>query len=179
MGLPGLECRMPLIVSAALSGKLSGLEQVVRVGCTNPAKLYGLYPRKGTLCVGSDADIVLWDAAAERVIRKEALHDDLDYTPYEGIKLRGAVVRTLLRGRTVYARGAPDAVSAVRGGGQFVASGKPDLLGWGGVFPDTADVVEQSAFALLGPALDCESAASDTDEAETRKRARREEEEEE
>ena len=162
MGLPGLECRLPLLVSGALDGRLTSLEQAVAVGCTNPARLYGLYPRKGTLQPGSDADVVLLDASAECTVSKAGLHDDLDYTPYEGIHLRGAIVRTLLRGLTVFRRGTADeggGVSAPRGGGQFLACGRPDLLGWSGreigrEWPDAADLVQQRCVEILGPALD-------------------------
>ena len=117
-----------------------------------------MYPRKGTLQVGSDADVVIWDTSAERIISKGSLHDDLDYTPYEGKAVRGAVVRTILRGRTVFQRGAPNVctpcISAQRGAGELIACGQPDLLGWGSSWPDPGDVVEQSATSILGPALD-------------------------
>jgi len=125
--------------------------------------------------VGSDADVVLWDTSVERVITKTALHDDLDYTPYEGMQVRGAVVRTLLRGSTVYQRGTPDVVSARRGQGRWVACGKPDLLGWTGEWPATDDVVQRQAVALLGPALDgARPGTSTSSEDSSRKRVRTE-----
>ena len=160
MGLPGLECRLPLLLSGARNGWLASLEQAVAVCCANPARLFGCHPRKGTLQVGSDADVVLWDAAAERTITKQALHDVLDYTPYEGIAMRGEVVRTLLRGKTVFLRGKGagevGVLSAERGGGQFIPCGRPDLLGWSGNWPDDGDIVQQHVVATLGPKLDGE-----------------------
>lgn len=165
MGLPGLECRLPLLLSGALSGQLHSLQQAVSLGCANPARLYGIHPRKGTLQVGSDADVVLFDSSAERTVTKATLHDDLDYTPYEGLTLRGAVTRTLLRGRTVFVRGADgateDVLSAPRGSGQLIACGRPDLLGWRArEWPDGSDVVEQRCVEILGPELDGASPAS-------------------
>lgn len=171
MGLPGLETRLPLLVSGALGGKLDSLQQAVALACANPARLYGLYPRKGTLAVGSDADVVLVDVTRGQTISKGALHDSLDYTPYERMELRGLVVRTFLRGKTAFMRaagcqpcgppiaGAPaDELSAERGGGEFISGGRPDLLGWSAAgerqWPDDADIVAQRCVEILGPNLD-------------------------
>ena len=176
MGLPGLECRLPLLLSGALSGKLDSLQHAIKLGCSNPARLYGLHPRKGTLQVGSDADIVLFDSSAEVTVTKGWLHDELDYTPYEGLGLRGAVVRTLLRGRTCFVRGsgaarsagpatessngntdstAAGVMSAPRGSGKLIVCGTPDLLGWNAAqWPDSADIVEQHCVDILGLAHD-------------------------
>ena len=68
---------------------------------TNHARLYGLYPRKGTLAVGSDADIAIWDPDKEVTISQDIMHHDCDYTPYEGVRVRGWPETTLLRGRTI------------------------------------------------------------------------------
>ncbi len=65
------------------------------------AKRYGLYPRKGTIAIGADADIVLWDAKKEVTITHAMLQDGCDYTPYEGMQITGWPARTILRGRTV------------------------------------------------------------------------------
>jgi len=73
----------------------------VALTATNAAKLYGLYPRKGTLAVGSDADLAIWDAGKEVTIAQTMLHDAMDYTPYEGRKIRGWPVTTLVRGELV------------------------------------------------------------------------------
>lgn len=104
-GLPGLETRLMLLFSEGVgTGRLS-LEQFVTLTATSPARIYGLYPRKGHLMPGADADIVLWDPAAETVIRHEALHDACDYTPYEGQHVRGLPVMTFSRGECLWDRG--------------------------------------------------------------------------
>jgi dihydropyrimidinase len=73
----------------------------VAITATNHAKLYGLYPRKGTIAVGSDADIVLWDPAREQTISQKILHHGADYTPYEGLRVKGWPTRVMLRGKII------------------------------------------------------------------------------
>jgi dihydropyrimidinase len=79
---------------------------------TNPAKLMGLYPRKGAIALGSDADLAVWDPDAERTIELDDLHHDSDYSPWEGWEVRGWPVATVLRGKVVVENGellgAPD-----------------------------------------------------------------------
>jgi dihydropyrimidinase len=99
-GLPGIETRMPLLFSAVQSGRID-IHRFVAMTSTNAARLYGLYPRKGTLGIGSDADIAIWDPDREVTITLDMLHDEMDYTPYEGKLVRGWPVTTLLRGRVV------------------------------------------------------------------------------
>jgi len=77
----------------------------VALTATNAAKLYGLYPRKGTIAVGSDADLAIWDADKEVSIKQSMLHDAMDYTPYEGTTIKGWPVTTLLRGEVVAQEG--------------------------------------------------------------------------
>jgi dihydropyrimidinase len=104
-GLPGIETRLMLLFSEGVgSGRLT-LEQFVALTSTNPAKIYGLYPHKGSLMPGADADIVLWDAERQHVIRHAELHDACDYTPYEGQAIRGLPVMTFSRGECVWDRG--------------------------------------------------------------------------
>lgn len=104
-GIPGIETRLPILFSEGVSKGRIGLERFVALTATNPAKLFGLYPRKGTIAVGADADITLWDPAREVTISQSLLHHDCDYTPYEGLAVTGWPVRTILRGRTVFADG--------------------------------------------------------------------------
>ncbi len=100
-GIPGLETRMPLLYSeGVLEGRIS-LNKFVELTATNPAKAYGLHPRKGTIAIGSDADLVIWDEG-ERVLRNSDLHHDVDYTPYEGQRLRAWPGMTLSRGEVVW-----------------------------------------------------------------------------
>lgn len=104
-GLPGLETRMPLLFSEGVRGGRIDIHQFVAYACTNAARLYGLYPRKGTVAVGSDADIVIWDAEREVTITNSRLHHAVDYTPYEGMRVTGWPALTLARGEEVWADG--------------------------------------------------------------------------
>lgn len=100
-GIPGLETRLPLLFSGAVAGGRFDIHRFVALTATNPARLYGLYPRKGTIAVGADADIALWDPTRRVVIRNENLHHDVDYTPYEGLEVTGWPITTLVRGQVV------------------------------------------------------------------------------
>ncbi len=101
-GIPGLETRMPLLFSEGVLGGRLTLQQFVALTATNAARLYGLYPRKGTVAVGSDADLVIWDTSTPRVIRNADLHHAVDYTPYEGRAVNAWPAMTLLRGQVVW-----------------------------------------------------------------------------
>lgn len=102
-GLPGIETRLSLLHTYGVkSGRIS-LNRWVECCSLNPARLFGLYPRKGTLMPGADADIVIFDPDFECVISHEMLHERVDYTPYEGIKLQGYPVMTILRGIPIVA----------------------------------------------------------------------------
>ena len=104
-GIPGLETRLPLLFSeGVLKGRID-MHQFVALTAANPARMYGLYPRKGTIAIGSDADMVIWDDKREVTIRNADLHHAVDYTPYEGMKIRGWPAMTLSRGETVWADG--------------------------------------------------------------------------
>jgi dihydropyrimidinase len=104
-GLPGIETRLTLLFSEGVGSSRITPEQFVALTATNPAKIYGLYPQKGSLMPGADADIVLWDAEMSGVIRHANLHDACDYTPYEGQAVRGQPVMTFSRGNCVWDRG--------------------------------------------------------------------------
>src|SRR5262249_44773892 len=94
----------------------------VALTATNPAKIYGLYPRKGSIAVGADADLVIWDKDREVVIANEILHHNCDYTPYEGISLRGRRARVLSRGELAVDEGK---LLAEPGQGQFLRCDRP------------------------------------------------------
>jgi dihydropyrimidinase len=94
-GIPGVETRLPILFSEGVHGKRIDL-----------AKAYGLYPRKGTIAVGSDADIAIWDPDLERTVTHDGLHDAADYTPYEGMTLKGWPVSVILRGKVMVRDGA-------------------------------------------------------------------------
>ncbi|MDP6604517.1 MAG: dihydropyrimidinase [Rhodospirillales bacterium] len=116
-GVPGLETRMPLLFSEGVGKGVIDLERFVALTATNQAKIYGIYPQKGTIAVGSDADIVIWDDERETTITNDILHHDVDYTPYEGMKIKGWPAITLSRGDVVWADGE---VRADRGRGAFI-----------------------------------------------------------
>ncbi|MGQ0546806.1 MAG: dihydropyrimidinase [Betaproteobacteria bacterium] len=121
-GIPGIETRLPLLFSEGVLKKRIDVHQFVSLTAANPARLYGLYPRKGTIAVGSDADLVIWDENKEVTIRNEMLHHAVDYTPYEGAPVKGWPALTLSRGEAVWQdgeyRGRP-------GRGQFLRCGRP------------------------------------------------------
>lgn len=121
-GVPGLETRMPLLFSEGVNAGRLDLCRFVALTATNPAKMYGLYPQKGTIAVGSDADLVLWDATRKVTLANANLHHNVDYTPYEGFQVTGYPVMTLLRGRTVWNDGE---VRAEPGAGRFLPCATP------------------------------------------------------
>lgn len=100
-GAPGIETRLTSLFDiGVMQGKLS-LNRFVQLTSTTPAKLFGLFPKKGTIAVGSDADVVLFDPAATQVIHAEHLHSQCDYTLLEGRSLRGQVKKVFLRGELI------------------------------------------------------------------------------
>ncbi|MFV0401731.1 MAG: dihydropyrimidinase [Oscillospiraceae bacterium] len=115
-GAPGVETRMQLLFSAFLEGRIS-LTRVVESCCTKPAAIFGLASRKGDIKVGGDADLVLFDPSTSGEIRHELLHERVDYTPYEGIPVRGRPVMTFSRGRLVAENGQ---FVGEKGGGKFL-----------------------------------------------------------
>lgn len=104
-GLPGVETLLPLLYSeGVLRGKLS-LCSLARVTSEQAAKLYGLYPKKGCLFPGSDGDLVIFDPEDAWTIRAGALRMNVDFSPYEGLEVRGKVWQTISRGEIIYADG--------------------------------------------------------------------------
>ena len=98
-GIPGVETRLPILFSEGVKKGRISLERFVELTSTNHAKTYGLYPKKGTIAVGSDADIALWDPERRVTISRAVLHDACDYTPYEGREVTGWPVLTMVRGQ--------------------------------------------------------------------------------
>ncbi|MBN8750311.1 MAG: dihydropyrimidinase [Variovorax sp.] len=123
-GIPGLETRMALLYSEGVLGGRLSLEKFVELTATGPAKTYGLHPRKGAICIGADADLVIWDER-DVVIANAALHHNVDYTPYEGMRLKAWPGCTLLRGEVMW-----DGRAFVgrRHQGQFLPAGRPSIL---------------------------------------------------
>jgi dihydropyrimidinase len=100
-GMPGIEDRMKVMWQLGVnSGKLSPMK-FVELNCTNPAKIFGCYPRKGTIAVGGDADIVVWDPNKRETISAKTHHMRCDYNVYEGLKVKGVPVLVYLRGKKI------------------------------------------------------------------------------
>jgi dihydropyrimidinase len=120
LGVADLETQLPMLFSAGVrTGKLS-LERFVAVTSTNPAKLFGLYPRKGTLVVGSDADLVIWNEEETRVIDGATMKSRCDYSPYDGMTVTGWPKVTLSRGEVIFDSGQ---IVSVPGRGRLAARG--------------------------------------------------------
>ncbi|ATJ84002.1 dihydropyrimidinase [Halomonas beimenensis] len=121
-GIPGLETRLPILFSEGVIKERIDATRFVSLTATQPAKIYGLYPRKGTIAIGSDADLTLWDPDARTTVRNAELHHAVDYTPYEGLELTGKPVLTLCRGRVVSRDGRP---AGEAGFGRFLECERP------------------------------------------------------
>ncbi|TGG80641.1 dihydropyrimidinase [Streptomyces albus] len=102
-GMPGVEHRMDLLHQAVVDGHLTR-RRWIDLACATPARMFGLYPQKGTLAPGSDADVVLYDPHAEQTLSAETHHMNVDYSAYEGRTVTGQVVTVLSRGETVLDR---------------------------------------------------------------------------
>lgn len=116
-GLPGVETLLPLVYSEGVGKGLLHLPDVARLLSEGPARVYGLYPQKGALEVGSDADLVVFDPDEAWEISADRLHMETDFSPYEGWSVTGRVVTTIARGEVVYSDGE---ISAERGRGRYL-----------------------------------------------------------
>jgi dihydropyrimidinase len=141
-GVPGIELRLPLLFSEGVGKGRITLNQFVALTATNHAKMYGLHPRKGTIAIGADADIAIWDPKREVTIGTATLHDNVGYTPYEGRRLTGWPVTVLSRGRVVVENGK---LEAPRGSGTFLPCAFPETAR-----PLGAPVPEFAALAQWG-----------------------------
>jgi dihydropyrimidinase len=123
-GIPGVETRLPILFSEGVKKGRISLNDFVAFTATNHAKIYGLYPKKGTIAVGSDADIVIWDPERSMTISQSVLHHGSDYTPYEGIAVTGWPVSTMVRGAFVVRDGK---LVGAKGAGAYVPREKSPL----------------------------------------------------
>jgi dihydropyrimidinase len=120
-GAPGIETRMPIIFSeGVLKGRLS-LTKYVEITASNPARIAGIYPQKGTLAVGSDADVVIMDPEKEKTLSADILHGKTDFTPFEGFVVKGWPAMTMSRGKVLIEG---DEVVAAPGSGQLLKRDK-------------------------------------------------------
>lgn len=122
-GAPGIETRIPLMFSEGVMKKRISLNKFVDLVSTKPAEIFGLYPKKGTIAVGSDGDIVIIDPNKKLNITKSMLHENVDYTTYEGIELKGYPVATILRGKVIAKE---NKFIGEKGYGQFIQRNKVD-----------------------------------------------------
>jgi len=118
-GLPGVETLLALLYSEGVAKGRLALTDLPRLLSEGPARVNGLYPKKGTLSIGSDADVVVFDPDVEWTIHAKDLHMHTDFSPYGGMQVRGAVDTTISRGRIVYADGE---FQGEMGWGEFVAA---------------------------------------------------------
>ena len=116
-GHPAIEHRMELLYSEGVHKGRITLNKYVEVASTNPAKIFGMFPRKGTIAVNSDADIIILDPQAKHTITAEGHHMNVDYSAYEGWELNGKIKTVLLRGKVVIDNGE---CRAEKGYGQFI-----------------------------------------------------------
>lgn len=146
-GVPGIELRMPLLFSeGVVKGRLS-LNEFVALTSTNASKIYGVYPRKGSIAVGSDADIAIWDPERRIRVNYDMLHDNVGYTPYEGMELTGWPEIVISRGRIAVEDGR---LHVKPGSGNFLErSPGYDFIRPTGVFPQETDVARNFGANVL------------------------------
>ena len=123
MGIPGIETMPELILNGVPEGKLD-LATAVRAISENPARIFGMYPEKGSLIPGTDADIMIYDPNAENIIQQKNLHMNNDYSVYEGLKIRGKNTMTVLRGKIIFCE--KRGWLGEKGAGRFIARKEPD-----------------------------------------------------
>jgi dihydropyrimidinase len=116
-GIPGLAARMAIVFSEGVVKGQIDLNHFVRLTASNPAKRFGLYPRKGTIAPGTDADLVIWDPDKRVTLTNGLMQHAIDYTPYEGFDVTGWPVATIACGRVVMTEGK---VFATPGSGAFL-----------------------------------------------------------
>ena len=123
MGLPGIETMAPLVLNGIHSKKLSIISAIKAIS-ENPAKIFGLYPQKGSLIPGTDADIMVYNPREDVVISQNNLMTNNDYSIYEGLQIRGRNEMTILRGKIIYSN--KQGWIGTKGSGKFLKRNSPD-----------------------------------------------------
>ncbi len=123
-GAPGVETRMALLYDGGVVAGRITLNRWIELTATTPAKIMGMFPKKGTVAVGSDADLVVWDPRATQTLSAKTHHMRVDYNPYEGRKVKGKATLVLSRGEVVVEK---DRFVGKKGRGKFVKRGSPIL----------------------------------------------------
>ncbi|MCY4369379.1 MAG: dihydropyrimidinase [bacterium] len=124
-GIPGVENRMELIFDAGVSAGRIGVNRFVEITATAPAKMFGLFPKKGTIAPGSDADIVIVDPDRSHTISVDTHHMDVDYSAYEGREITGKVETVISKGQVIVA---DDTYHGSKGDGEYLRRGTSMLL---------------------------------------------------
>jgi dihydropyrimidinase len=124
-GGPGIEHRLSLVYNGGVHGGKFSPNRFVQLVSTAPAKLFGLYPRKGTVAVGSDADLIVFDPNEEQIISVQTHHMRVDYSMFEGTRVKGATKTVLSRGRTIIDNGR---FTGKAGAGEFLKRENPAKL---------------------------------------------------
>jgi dihydropyrimidinase len=116
-GTGGVEDRMAVLWTHGVgTGRLT-MNEFVRVTSTNAAQIFNIYPRKGSISVGADADIVVWDPAATRTISAKTHHQKVDFNIFEGMQVRGVASHTISQGKLVWANGQ---LNVEKGAGRYI-----------------------------------------------------------
>jgi allantoinase len=125
LGLAGVQTLLPSFFDTAVNKRQMALPQFVRQMSTNPAQIFGLYPRKGTITIGADADVIVLDPNKEWVATGEEMLHRQKWTPFEGKTIKGRVLRTLRRGETIYddAQTGDARIPGTPGSGRFLPRG--------------------------------------------------------
>jgi len=116
-GIPGVETRVPLLFSEGVLKNRIDLNRFVQLVATNPARIMGLAPQKGTIAIGSDADLMILDPEEEKIISTELLHQHVDYTPFAGMRVKGWPKTVMLRGEVLVRDGK---LLGSKGFGQYI-----------------------------------------------------------
>jgi dihydropyrimidinase len=133
-GLPGIEARLPVLFDAMVSQGRLGLQKFIALTATEPARIYNLYPRKGSIAIGADADIAVWDPKRKVKLADSLMHDGARYTPYAGRTVTGWPATVLRRGEVVVKDGK---LAAKPGSGTWLPrAGGPAAAPLGRLVPD-------------------------------------------
>ncbi len=139
-GTAGIENRLEVIWDQGVNTGRLTMNEFVAVTSTNAAKIFNIYPRKGSISVGADADIVVWDPAATKTISAQTHHQKIDFNIFEGMQVTGAASHTISQGNVVYADGE---LNVERGAGQYVE--KPPFAAYYDALKKRAEYTKPSA----------------------------------
>ncbi|HLT02109.1 MAG TPA: dihydropyrimidinase [Geminicoccaceae bacterium] len=145
-GIPGIELRLPLMFSEGVVAGRIEPERFVALCCTNPAKIYGLHPRKGTIAIGADADLAVWDPEKTVEITDATTHDATGYCPYAGMTVTGWPITVISRGEVIVDDGE---LLAERGRGRFLPRAAGDAAKPAGMLVPETDPARNFGAALL------------------------------